>query len=236
MRLLARTCLQTVVRLAGSRASHRTGAAAVAAAAASALLLCASSADCKEAEPESKLRLYKQRSTTDNDTPMISMDDLIGALPNVKCTTGTITVKGGLQVKWWKYEHVNTPTNTPPVVALHGGPAFTHNYILPLKLLADKGFPVIFYDQAGCGGSTWVEDPATDAPWLLTIPYYVSELKTVVEELGLEAYYVYGSSWGTCLAQEFAVAQPKGLLGLILDGALCDGQQYIQTADSIPVA
>ena len=39
------------------------------------------------------------------------------------------------------------------VVALHGGPAFTHNYMLPLMLLADEGHPVVFYDQAGCGGS-----------------------------------------------------------------------------------
>ena len=42
-------------------------------------------------------------------------------------------------------------------------------------------------------------------------------------------YYVYGSSWGTVLAQEFAVGRPAGLRGLVLDGALCDGPTYIRT-------
>ena len=60
----------------------------------------------------------------------------------------------------------------------------------------------------------------------------MSELYQVVSHLGLggsNGYYVYGSSWGTCLAQEFAVTQPSGLRGLVLDGALCDGQVYITT-------
>lgn len=88
---------------------------------------------------------------------------------------------------------------------------------------------MIFYDQAGCGGSTFVADPAKDAPWLLTIPYYVTELQAVVDGLGLERYHLYGSSWGTCLAQEFAATKPSGLKSLVLDGALCDGQTYTQT-------
>ena len=64
---------------------------------------------------------------------------------------------------------------------------------------------------AGCGGSEWVEDPATDAPWLLTIPYYVEELHAIIQALGLSesGYYVYGSSWGSCLAQEWGVLRPK---------------------------
>lgn len=35
----------------------------------------------------------------------------------------------------------------PTLLALHGGPAVTHHYIVPLKLLADYGYEVIFYDQ-----------------------------------------------------------------------------------------
>jgi L-proline amide hydrolase len=117
------------------------------------------------------------------------------------------------------------------VIGLHGGPSFTHHYILPLKLLADSGYPVILYDQIGCGDSTFVAEPEQSAPWLLTIPYYVEELTQLVTSLGYAAggYYVYGSSWGSVLAQEFAVTQPSGLLGLMLDGALADGQVYIKT-------
>jgi len=83
-------------------------------------------------------------------------------------------------------------------------------------------------DQAGCGASrNGIEDPKTDGhDFLLTVEYYVSELKEIVDHLHLVHYFVYGSSWGTALAQEFAVLQPKGLRGLILDGAFSDSQYY----------
>ena len=166
-----------------------------------------------------------------SETGIPTMDDLIGPMDHLDCESGTLQVRG-LSVTYWRYSNSDyADFSRPPVVALHGGPAFTHNYIAPLKLLAHKGFPVIFYDQAGCGASTFVENPAEDAPWLLTIPYYVEELAALQNHLKLSdaGFYVYGSSWGTCLAQEFAVTNPQGLRGLILDGALCDGQTYIKT-------
>lgn len=51
----------------------------------------------------------------------------------------------------------------------------------------------------------------------------------MVRALDLKEFYLYGSSWGTVLAQEFAVTQPDGLLGMVLDGALADAQVYIKT-------
>jgi pimeloyl-ACP methyl ester carboxylesterase len=36
-----------------------------------------------------------------------------------------------------------------PLVALHGGPCLTHDYLIPLADLASSGIPVIFYDQLG---------------------------------------------------------------------------------------
>jgi len=45
----------------------------------------------------------------------------------------------------------------------------------------------------------------------------------LVSHLGLKEYYVFGSSWGTVVTQEFALTQPKGLKAIILDGAFSDG-------------
>jgi len=45
----------------------------------------------------------------------------------------------------------------------------------------------------GCGKSTYVVDPVSDTPWLLTIEYYVEELKLVIESYELQSYYLYGS-------------------------------------------
>jgi L-proline amide hydrolase len=81
------------------------------------------------------------------------------------------------------------------VIAIHGGPAFCHNYILPLILLVRDGYTVIFYDQAGCGLSTFVKDPELEAPWLLTIEYYIRELEEVIKFMNLKNYFLYGSSW-----------------------------------------
>ena len=159
--------------------------------------------------------------------PLVKLADLIGELPEVRCDKGIVSVRG-LEIAYWSFAIHGA--HKAPVISIHGGPAFTHNYILPLKLLATYGFPVILYDQAGCGASTnGVGDPSESHPHLLTIEYYVAELGALIEHLRLATYYVYGSSWGTVVAQEFAVRQPKGLLGLVLDGALSDGPTYIKT-------
>jgi len=150
----------------------------------------------------------------------------------------------GLEVRWWRYENPER-CEKPPIVTLHGGPSKTHFSLKPLVMLCDEGHPVIFYDQAGCGASSRdaADDPARDTPWLLTVDYYVEELYCLLRALDLggergrpqartgasQGYYVYGFSWGAMLAQEFAVTQPSGLRGLVLSGALADGELYIRT-------
>lgn len=101
-----------------------------------------------------------------------------------------------------------------------------------MKLIAcgtENGHSVIFYDQAGCGKSERVEDLEVNAPWLLTLDYYIEEVATLVEHYALTEYYLFGSSWGSIVVQEVAVRQPSGLRAIILDGALCDAQVYIST-------
>ena len=93
-----------------------------------------------------------------------------------------------------------------PLVTIHGGPAWGHSYLLPLKQLACRGRPVLFYDQVGCG-----ESEHSTADWLFTTDYYVEELEALIAHLGWTKYHVLGSSWGTMVAQEFALKQPKGL-------------------------
>lgn len=79
-------------------------------------------------------------------------------------------------------------------------------------------FEIFFYyfrkDQAGCGESFQVEDVEKETPQLLTIEYYVNELQTIVDELvgKKKPFYICGSSWGTVLAQEFALTCPTGLI------------------------
>jgi L-proline amide hydrolase len=103
----------------------------------------------------------------------------------------------------------------PPLVALHGGPGATHEYLLPLIDLAHGGRAVVLYDQLGNGNSTHLPERMGDGDFW-TPALFVRELANLVEHLGLERYHVLGQSWGGFLAQEYALTQPAGLRSLIL--------------------
>jgi L-proline amide hydrolase len=108
-----------------------------------------------------------------------------------------------------------------PLLALHGGPGCTHDYLLSLTDLAEPDGPagsgrtVIFYDQIGNGRSTHRPERGEDF-W--TVDLFVKELENLVSHLNLAqaGFHVLGQSWGGFLAQEFALTQPAGLQGLVL--------------------
>eukprot|EP01038_Epipyxis_sp_PR26KG_P010614 gene10614-14255_t len=174
------------------------------------------------------------------DAVLVTLGDLIGDYSHIQVTTKSFSIRG-LQVKAFHYtvpntdekqDFANTSNNAavkPTIVAIHGGPGFPHNYLLPLILACNFGLSVIFYDQAGCGESTFVEDPTKDASWLLEIDYYTNELQEIITGFNLSNFYLFGSSWGSMIVQEYAIMRPAGLRGIILDGALCDAQLYIRT-------
>src|SRR4051794_622965 len=81
-----------------------------------------------------------------------------------------------------------------PLLCLHGGPGWSHNYVQPMEDLATRR-RVIFYDQLGCGRSDRPDDPS-----LWTLERSVGELAAVRDALGLERMHLWGSSWGGVLA------------------------------------
>ena len=100
-----------------------------------------------------------------------------------------------------------------PLVALHGGPGATHDYLLSLADLAD-GRAVVHYDQIGNGRSTHYPDRGAEF-W--TVELFVRELHNLVDALGIaDRHHVLGQSWGGFLGQEYALTQPPGLRSLVL--------------------
>jgi proline-specific peptidase len=124
-------------------------------------------------------------------------------------TEGYIEVPGG---KVW-YKALGGHHNATPLLCLHGGPGFTHNYLEPLEALASQR-PVIFYDQLGCGNS---ERPADDGLW--TVDRFVEELAQVRAALRLDDLHLFGSSWGGMLAMQYVLDRRPPLRGLILCGS-----------------
>ncbi|MDO8503567.1 MAG: proline iminopeptidase-family hydrolase [bacterium] len=119
---------------------------------------------------------------------------------------GYIKVPGG---KVW-YKIVGNKSSHAPLVVLHGGPGYPHNYLTPLENLSNER-QVIFYDQLGCGKS---ERPTDTKLW--TVERFVIELTEILKFLKLNQYHVLGQSWGAALGACFALQKPKGLISLIL--------------------
>ncbi|KAG7349827.1 proline-specific peptidase [Nitzschia inconspicua] len=159
---------------------------------------------------------------------------------DLEVSSGTVAMEHGLYVKYWKYSSPSATNNRNtsgdsllyPIIAVHGGPAFTHNYMLPLKQQACRGRDIYFYDQTGCGESKIPNANRTeDYPHLLDPQYYATiELPTLINYWGLHKYHVVGNSWGTILLQYFELnVRPTGLVSMTLSGPLSDGDLYIQS-------
>jgi proline-specific peptidase len=114
-----------------------------------------------------------------------------------------------------------------PLLCLHGGPGFTHNYLEPLEDLADRR-QVIFYDQLGCGRS----DRPTDTS-LWTAPRFVEELVAVREALGLDRLHLFGSSWGGMLAMQYVLDHQPPLESLILCGSPASMPRWIRECNEL---
>ncbi|HOE26803.1 MAG: proline iminopeptidase-family hydrolase [Candidatus Aureabacteria bacterium] len=130
---------------------------------------------------------------------------------------GTIPVPGG---KVW-YRIVNPEAPGIPLLALHGGPGATHDYLEPLETLADRR-PVVLYDQLGGGNSDRPEDRS-----LWTLERFVEELATVRRSLGLLRVCLLGQSWGAMLAVDYLLSRrPEGVACLILSGPCLSASRW----------
>ncbi|MDP9066760.1 MAG: proline iminopeptidase-family hydrolase [Actinomycetota bacterium] len=112
----------------------------------------------------------------------------------------------------------------PPLICLHGGPGSSHHYFAPVEELARRGRAVVLYDQVGCGHSS---RPSLDE---LDVSVFVAELANLRARLELDEAFVLGTSWGGMLAMEYALTQPAGLLGLVLNSTLASAVSWADEA------
>lgn len=119
-----------------------------------------------------------------------------------------------------------------PLIVLHGGPGSTHDYMLPLSVLASSGTPVVFYDQFGAGRSTLLPEKMGDTDFW-TEDIFVKEFFNVLEYLKIEEYDLLGQSWGGMLASRIATGQPKGLNRLVLSDAPASIERFMKTANDL---
>jgi L-proline amide hydrolase len=104
-----------------------------------------------------------------------------------------------------------------PLVVAHGGPGCSHDYVLALAQLAERGRPVVHYDQLGGGRSTHMPERGGDF-W--TVDLFLRELENLLVHLGInDRYFLLGQSWGGMLGAEHGIRHPTGLKALVISNS-----------------
>jgi proline iminopeptidase len=113
------------------------------------------------------------------------------------------------------------PLDGLPVVFLHGGPG---SGCTPgqRRLFDPQRYRAIFIDQRGAGHSLPLGD-LTDN----TTADLIGDLELVREALGIQAWILFGGSWGSLLALAYAQIYPEHVLGLVLRGIFFGSREEI---------
>ncbi|HEY3684975.1 MAG TPA: prolyl aminopeptidase [Streptosporangiaceae bacterium] len=126
---------------------------------------------------------------------------------------GWAEVGDGQRIYW---EACGNPAGKPAVF-LHGGPGggcSTNNR----RLFDPERYRIVLFDQRGCGRSTpHAADLDTDMS-VNTTWHLVADMEFLRAMLGIEAWQVFGGSWGSGLALAYAETHPERVTELVLRG------------------
>lgn len=126
---------------------------------------------------------------------------------------GMLAVSDGHEIYW---ETCGNPDGKP-VVFLHGGPGGGcvpdfRRYFNPDK------YRIVLFDQRGCGRSRpHASEPDADLSSNTTW-HLVEDIEQLREHLGIDAWQVFGGSWGSTLALSYAETHTSRVTELVLRG------------------
>jgi proline iminopeptidase len=109
------------------------------------------------------------------------------------------------------FEQCGNPVGKP-VVVLHGGPGGGSSPALRRFHDPDR-YHIILFDQRGCGRSTPHACLTDNTTWHL-----VADLERLRVNLGIEAWQVFGGSWGSTLALAYGQCHPDRVTEFVLRG------------------
>jgi len=151
--------------------------------------------------------------------------------PSPEVKTGgvrLIPIEGGKYKVWTK----KLGAGKIKVLTLHGGPGFTHEYFECFEdFLPSAGIEFYYYDQLG---SFYSDQPDDKSLW--TLDRFRDEVEQVRQALGLENFYLYGQSWGSMLAIEYALKYQQHLKALVLSSMTASIPSYVEYANKLKAA
>jgi proline iminopeptidase len=115
-------------------------------------------------------------------------------------------------------EEAGNPSGIP-VVFLHGGPGSSckpghRQFFDPAR------YRNVLFDQRGCGRSTPFGDTHCNSTQKL-----IEDLEMLRRWIGVEAWVLFGGSWGAALGLAYAEAHPERVLGMVLRGTFLARQR-----------
>ncbi|WP_299608451.1 prolyl aminopeptidase [uncultured Tateyamaria sp.] len=99
-----------------------------------------------------------------------------------------------------------------PVVVLHGGPGGGCSPAMR-RYFDPEHYRVILFDQRGCGRSRPHASVMNNTTWHL-----VDDIELIRKSLEIDAWIVFGGSWGATLALIYAEEHPARVRNLVLRG------------------
>ncbi|MAE52137.1 MAG: prolyl aminopeptidase [Micavibrio sp.] len=128
-------------------------------------------------------------------------------------STGFLNVDGTHELYW---EQCGNPDGVP-VVLLHGGPGAgatpAHR-----RFFDPDHYRIIIFDQRGSGRSTPLGCLENN-----TTSHLVNDIETLRQHFSIDRWHLFGGSWGSTLALNYAIAYPDRVISLILRGIfLCE--------------
>ncbi|MEM7599723.1 MAG: prolyl aminopeptidase [Pseudomonadota bacterium] len=113
--------------------------------------------------------------------------------------------------------HIEQSGQGADALVLHGGPGSGcrqgHYDLFDLSR-----YRVTCMDQRGCGRSTPLASETSAALDHNTTPDLIADIEAVREHFGVEAWVIFGGSWGSTLAMAYAQTHPNRVRAMVLAG------------------
>ncbi|MEM8812696.1 MAG: prolyl aminopeptidase [Pseudomonadota bacterium] len=132
-------------------------------------------------------------------------------------SSGMLPVSAGHRI----YYEVSGNPDGIPVVILHGGPGAGSNPTMR-RYHNPERYRIVLFDQRGCGRSEPYASLAANTTWDL-----VDDIERLRNHLAIDAWQVFGGSWGSTLALAYAETHPDRVTDLILRGIFFCSRQEI---------
>ena len=125
--------------------------------------------------------------------------------------TGMLDTGDGNFIYW---ETCGNPDGVPALV-VHGGPGSGCSTGMR-KSFDPECHRIILFDQRNCGRSTpHASDPAADMS-LNTTEHLIRDMERLRQHLGVQAWLLFGGSWGVTLSLAYAERHPERVCGMLL--------------------